>query len=268
MSEDRSQRQYTREEAREILRRAAERTHAEGIDGLRHDELVVAAREAGIDLGALEEAAGELTEARRDRLAVDAWNAARRRSFGSHVVTWLVVNTGLFLIDLVGGGGFWFFWPLLWWGIFVALHGVSAYRAPTAAQVERVTRRERRKREAERRREQRQREREARRRRGKGDWPPMEFERAVEAGVDALMTVARKVDEATRRAPRGPVPDTEFNRYVERKQQRAPSAREESRAEASRPPRVRVDIDEHDSDDFDVESSESERRELSRKARR
>lgn len=256
MSDDFSKRQYTRDEAREILRRAAERTHAEGIDGLRHDELVGAAREAGIDLEALEEAAGELTEARRDRLAVEAWNAARRRTFGSHLVTWLVVNTGLFLIDLAGGGGFWFIWPLLWWGIFVALHGVSAYRAPTEAQVERVTRRDRRKREAARRREERQREREARRRRGSR--APVDFERAVEAGVDALMLVARKVDEATRRAPQGPSADTEFNRYVERKEQRAATPRG-SATTASRGPRVRVEIGDDGQDRVDDELDRGER---------
>ncbi|MDQ3037426.1 MAG: 2TM domain-containing protein, partial [Myxococcota bacterium] len=155
MSDERGRPQYSRDEVEEILRRAAERTHEQGGEALTHDELVAAAREAGIDTSAVEEAASSLAETRQDRLAVEQWSAARKRRFVSHVMTWLVVNSGLFLIDLLSGGGWWFYWPLLAWGMAVALQAVGALREPTPEQVERVTRRARRKREAERKRQAR-----------------------------------------------------------------------------------------------------------------
>ncbi|AKF04780.1 2TM domain-containing protein [Sandaracinus amylolyticus] len=268
MADERETPRYTREEVEEILRRAAERTHDRG-DALRHDELVAAAREAGIDVSAVESAAGELAERREDRLAVESWKAARRRRFASHFLTWLVVNAGLFLLDLLGGPGWWFFYPLLGWGIAVALQGVGALREPTPAQVERVTRKDRRRREAERKREARRLEREARRHRDRGDRDrrkriEKEFERAVESGVSALLQAATKhLDKATRR-DEGPLPDTEFNRYVARKKGGPTGARVGDVGDGDgRGPRVRVDHDE----DFDDED-ERERRGSSRKLRR
>lgn len=225
---------YTREEVEEILRRAAERMHAEGgtaglDERLAHEELVDAAREAGIDPRAVEEAVGEVAEQRRDRLAVQRWVAARRRRFASHLITWAVVNAGLFLVDLLSGGGWWFFWPLLGWGIFVALQGLRALRAPTPEQVQRVTRRERRRLEAERKREARRLEREARRDRDRAQRErrkrvERDFDRAVESGVTALMgVIANRIEAAARASHAGPLPDTEFNRYVARRKQGAPT---------------------------------------------
>lgn len=49
------------------------------------------------------------------------------RGFYVHVMIYLVVNTGLFLIDLVSGSGWWFFWPMLGWGIGLGAHAVAVY---------------------------------------------------------------------------------------------------------------------------------------------
>src|SRR5690625_1544273 len=103
---------YSRDEVEEILRRAAERTHDHG-DALTHDELVSAAREAGIDVGALELAASELAIRREDERAVHAWDARRKRRFGSHAITFLIVIAGLVLLNLLTGGP--------WWSLVVAL---------------------------------------------------------------------------------------------------------------------------------------------------
>lgn len=264
MSDQRVRPQYSRDEVEEILRRAAERTHEGGADGLTHDELVAAAREAGIDTTAVESAVTELAIDRQDRLAVEHWNARRRSGLVSHFTTWLVVNGGLFLINLLAGGVWWFFWPMLAWGIFVALHAASALRAPTPDQVQRVTRRARRKRESERRREARRAEREARRKHGAGrDWPrpPPDFERAVEAGVSALLSMARRIDDATRPPP-GPLPDTEFNRWVTQKKQGVTTPAPRVKGAPTRAPngpegpRVRIDADderERERDDDDDE---------------
>lgn len=44
-----------------------------------------------------------------------------------HVLVYAVVNTALFLIDLLTGGGWWFFWPLLGWGIALLLHALVTF---------------------------------------------------------------------------------------------------------------------------------------------
>jgi hypothetical protein len=41
-----------------------------------------------------------------------------------------VINTGLFLINWLtrgGDGGWWFYWPLLGWGVGVAIHVVVTF---------------------------------------------------------------------------------------------------------------------------------------------
>ncbi len=44
-----------------------------------------------------------------------------------HVMIYLVVNAGLFVIDAVSGDGWWFYWPLLGWGIGLGAHAVAVF---------------------------------------------------------------------------------------------------------------------------------------------
>jgi hypothetical protein len=53
--------------------------------------------------------------------------ARELRGFYSNLLTFVVINIGLFLIDLLTGDGWWFYWPLLGWGIFVALHAARVF---------------------------------------------------------------------------------------------------------------------------------------------
>lgn len=54
--------------------------------------------------------------------------AGEIRGFYQHLVTYLIVNAVLFVINrLTSPGYFWFVWPLLGWGIGVALHAVSVF---------------------------------------------------------------------------------------------------------------------------------------------
>jgi hypothetical protein len=60
-------------------------------------------------------------------------NAKKRvtglRSFYIHLTVYVIVNSGLFLLDLfTSPGSFWFFWPLMGWGIGLTMHALSIFR--------------------------------------------------------------------------------------------------------------------------------------------
>lgn len=49
------------------------------------------------------------------------------RGFNVHVAIYLVVNLVLMVIDLLTPGGYWFYWPLIGWGLWVVAHGISVH---------------------------------------------------------------------------------------------------------------------------------------------
>ncbi|HEX3301983.1 MAG TPA: 2TM domain-containing protein [Thermomicrobiales bacterium] len=49
------------------------------------------------------------------------------KGFYTHLIIYLVVNAFLFAIDFIDGGSWWFYWPLLGWGIAVAIHGAVTF---------------------------------------------------------------------------------------------------------------------------------------------
>jgi hypothetical protein len=50
------------------------------------------------------------------------------RGFYVHLTVYVIVNTGLFLIDLITTpGSFWFFWPLMGWGVGLFFHALSVF---------------------------------------------------------------------------------------------------------------------------------------------
>lgn len=77
-----------------------------------------------------------------------ARKAARsKRAFYRHAGIWAIVSAFLFLLDLFSGPGWWFYWPVLGWGIAIAFHAGSVYfgdgflQRPEDREVERMTRR-------------------------------------------------------------------------------------------------------------------------------
>jgi len=51
-----------------------------------------------------------------------------KRSFSSHIVTYIVINAMLILLWAVSGAGyFWPIWPLLGWGAGLAVHAWSLF---------------------------------------------------------------------------------------------------------------------------------------------
>ena len=49
------------------------------------------------------------------------------KGFYIHAATFVLVNIGLFLINLLMGGSWWFFWPLIGWGIGLGAHAVNVF---------------------------------------------------------------------------------------------------------------------------------------------
>jgi len=71
-----------------------------------------------------------MTEGTEHELAVE--RAAKRvkelRDFYVHLAVYLVVNTGLVIIDLIQGDGLqWAQWVIFGWGIGLVAHGVSVF---------------------------------------------------------------------------------------------------------------------------------------------
>lgn len=183
-------RTYTREEADEILRRALQQQPA---DGVSHDDLVAAAREVGIPIDAIESAAAHLGERRMVEERVQLLRSRKRSAFLRHLVTYLIVNAGIFFVDRIDGGPWYFHWPLIIWGIVLFLSGVRNL----APDREGLVRRAERELEKERRKEEKRRQRAAREyARVHGVRNPnaaaSEFEAAVEEGVSALLSAAAR----------------------------------------------------------------------------
>jgi hypothetical protein len=61
--------------------------------------------------------------------------AARRRAaelqgFYIHLLVFFVINGGLFAINAItrgAGGTWWFYWPLMGWGIALLIHAATVY---------------------------------------------------------------------------------------------------------------------------------------------
>jgi hypothetical protein len=49
------------------------------------------------------------------------------KSFYIHATIYVLVNTGLFVINLLTGGPWWFFFPLIGWGIGLGIHALKMF---------------------------------------------------------------------------------------------------------------------------------------------
>ena len=116
--------EYTPEEVQAILKRAVELDdHRERFS---RDELFAMARELGLSEEAVLAAeqdvrptgkAAELAQARQEFIA------ERRQEFKQHLVAYVCVNAFLFVINLLTAPDFWWFiFPLLGWGMGLAMH--------------------------------------------------------------------------------------------------------------------------------------------------
>lgn len=270
-----TQRSYTREEMEEILRRAAERTQR-AEDGVRHDDLVAAAREVGIDPAAIDDALAELGQEKTAEAAAARWTRDRRRRFASHFSAYAIVIAFLGVLNaLVTPHVAWALWVALVWGLGVALGARRAFLPPSERDVEKLLAREEKKaqkkaqREAQKAAAEAWRRRwyelaeesraaaEARKRRGSVlATAEKEIDRAIEEGVTALVSAlgkraasaARTLSGEPRRDPR-----TDFERYVAQQKGTPVAAPVAARLPpkptgpiVTPPPRTRVEAPEED----------------------
>lgn len=255
-------RKYSAAEVQEILRRAAEKTAAQS-DDLEHDELVAAAREAGLDPAAVEAAAAEVHAGRSREDAGRELREKKRKGFLSHLSAYLIVNVALVLMSLLVTGRPWSAAVAIGWGIGLAFHLLSAFREPTKDEIQEfVLEREARDKALERVRdklaskqrehEERQRDRDAKeqkrqekqRRKEKIAEASEALESAVEKGVAAaLEAAAAQLDQLTKQGQPQGQPPTEFSKYVQEKKgtNNVPTSSPQSPSAASSQTGVRVD---------------------------
>ena len=119
---------YSDEEARAIFERALELDAKTSSQGLRHEELLAAAREVGLSDATVEKAIEEMTLARAAGEARAAIIERRRRGFKNHLVPFLAINAFLFLLNWIFSP--WIWWallPLLFWGLGLFFHAWAAF---------------------------------------------------------------------------------------------------------------------------------------------
>jgi hypothetical protein len=51
----------------------------------------------------------------------------RKIGFYVHLLVFVLVNLGLYVINSWFGGGRWHVWPLGWWGLGLIIHGVVTF---------------------------------------------------------------------------------------------------------------------------------------------
>ncbi|MBV9454350.1 MAG: 2TM domain-containing protein [Rubrobacter sp.] len=49
------------------------------------------------------------------------------KGFYTHAIVYVVVNIVLFVINLLMPGPWWFYWPLLGWGIGLGVHALNVF---------------------------------------------------------------------------------------------------------------------------------------------
>lgn len=122
---------YTEEAAKRILQQALDLQMREQDTSFSRDQLTEMALELGISPETLQAAEQQWLREQEGREELEAEQAEiqaflrdRRQNYKAHLVTYASVNLFLFIINVMGGmgGGLWFIYPLLGWGIGIAMH--------------------------------------------------------------------------------------------------------------------------------------------------
>jgi hypothetical protein len=120
---DAGQRFYEDDEAEQILNLAASMSSPAG--QMTRERLMETAAELGITPEAVEEAEKQVMAEREDRRLRAEFDAHRRHEFYNHLSSYLIVNV-IFVVMSVHAG-FWAIWPILGWGIGLAVHAQATF---------------------------------------------------------------------------------------------------------------------------------------------
>ena len=112
-------RQYDSDEVSRIIRRALKLKQD---DMIAHQDLIETALEIGIDTKILETAIEQEKREFKKEKIFKARLKRRKVGFYWHLWSYLIVNTGLLLINNFTPGPWWFQWSVLGWGIGLAFH--------------------------------------------------------------------------------------------------------------------------------------------------
>lgn len=121
---DPQSRRYSSGEVSDIIRLALE--NKRGSDDVSYGDLVDIARQSGVSQDQIEaaieyqESEGKLENAR------ERWKKNEKQDFLGHLRVYAIVNGALFLMNLFTGP-MWVQWPLIGWGIGLAIHGQAAF---------------------------------------------------------------------------------------------------------------------------------------------
>ena len=117
---------YEEEEAEQILRLAASLTLP--ASAMSRERLLATAAELGIEPEAVEMAERQLAAQGAELADRAEFDALQRRDFYGHLLSYVLVNMFLVVINLVTVPSyFWAIWPILGWGLGLAFHGVETF---------------------------------------------------------------------------------------------------------------------------------------------
>jgi hypothetical protein len=120
-----SQKFYDEEEAEAILRLAAQRS---SFGGMSKERLLSTAAELGIAPEAVEEAERLVGQHRQDLQLRAEFDKKIRKEFLSHAISYVAVNGFLVVLNLATSPHeFWAIWPIMSWGLALALHFATTY---------------------------------------------------------------------------------------------------------------------------------------------
>jgi hypothetical protein len=119
---------YSNEEVQQILRQAS---MLQGRDAISPEQLAELAAEVGISTEVLRQAEQAWLNERQERRQQAQLQAGHRLGFRLHLIPYIGVSLLLVIINLSTTPRiYWSLYPILGWGVGVAIHGAYVFRKP------------------------------------------------------------------------------------------------------------------------------------------
>ena len=128
---------YSTEEVNRVIQRAL---HLKRQIGISQEELLEIGKDLGLDSRMIEEAINEESSTKYKEKAEKEWRQSRKFGFHWHLWSYIVTNGVLFLVNILTPGPWWFYWPVIGWGVGIACHFRNVYY-PSEHQVREGVRR-------------------------------------------------------------------------------------------------------------------------------